>query len=42
MRREMSAARAPWHGVLTVPPLPMYDRGGPTLEIDFDGLGEHV
>ena len=38
----MSAARAPWHGVLTVPPLPMYDRGGPTLEIDFDGLGEHV
>ncbi|MFE7416178.1 dihydrodipicolinate synthase family protein [Rhodococcus sp. NPDC057529] len=36
------SARKPWHGVLVATALPMHDRGGKTLEIDFDGFGEHI
>ncbi|MGC0367510.1 dihydrodipicolinate synthase/N-acetylneuraminate lyase [Rhodococcus sp. 27YEA15] len=38
----MNAPKAPWHGVLVATALPMHDRGGRTLEIDFDGFGEHI
>lgn len=38
----MTAPKAPWHGVLVATALPMHDRGGKMLEIDFDGFGNHV
>jgi 4-hydroxy-tetrahydrodipicolinate synthase len=38
----MTAPNAPWHGVLVATALPMHDRGGKTLEIDFDGFANHV
>lgn len=38
----MTAPKAPWHGVLVATALPMHDRGGTMLEIDFDGFANHV
>src|SRR6476469_8460303 len=38
----MTAPQPPWHGVLVATALPMHDRGGKMLEIDFDGYAEHV
>jgi dihydrodipicolinate synthase/N-acetylneuraminate lyase len=38
----MTAPQAPWHGVLVATALPMRDRGGKMLEIDFDGYADHV
>jgi 1-pyrroline-4-hydroxy-2-carboxylate deaminase len=38
----MTAPQAPWHGVLVATALPMHDRGGKMLEIDFDGFADHV
>ena len=38
----MTAPQPPWHGVLVATALPMHNRGGKMLEIDFDGYAEHV
>src|SRR6478735_2423588 len=38
----MTAPQPPWHGVLVATALPMRNRGGKMLEIDFDGYAEHV
>jgi dihydrodipicolinate synthase/N-acetylneuraminate lyase len=38
----MTTRQSPWHGVLVATALPMHDRGTASLEIDFDGFGEHI